>query len=98
MDCSPAASSGAWEGLAACGHKPAFNLWLQDKMTVLSAGGGPAGGSVWKMTLFKNWEELHAQQGSAAPPASDANGYKHGYRAEQKRWCVDQPWHRLGSN
>lgn len=37
-----AASSGAPEGLGACGHKPAFNLWLQEGMTLLSAGRGPA--------------------------------------------------------
>lgn len=42
MDCSLAASSGAPEGLRACGHKPAFNLWLQEGMTLLSAGRGPA--------------------------------------------------------
>lgn len=42
MNCSPAVSSGALEGLAACGAKPAFNLWLQEKMTLWAAGGGPA--------------------------------------------------------
>jgi len=42
MNCSLAAFSGALEGLVACGHKPAFNLWLQEKMTLLSAGRGLA--------------------------------------------------------
>lgn len=37
-----AASSGAPEGLGACGHKPAFNLRLQGGMALLSAGRGPA--------------------------------------------------------
>lgn len=42
MNCSLAASSGALKGLVACGRKPAFNLWPQEKMTLLSAGRGLA--------------------------------------------------------
>lgn len=42
MNCFLAASSGALEGLVACGRKPAFNLWPQEKMTLLSAGRGLA--------------------------------------------------------
>lgn len=42
MNCSLAAFFGALEGLVACGRKPAFNLWLQEKMTLLSAGRGLA--------------------------------------------------------
>jgi len=42
MNCSLAASSGALEGLVACGRNPAFNLQLQEKMTLLSADRGLA--------------------------------------------------------
>lgn len=99
MDCSLAASSGAWEGLAACGHKPAFQLWLRTRWQCYQQAEVPQASPSERWHCLKTERNsLHPRQGSAAPPISDANEYKHGYRAEQKRWCVDQPWHRLGSN
>lgn len=82
MDCSPAASSGAPEGLGACGRKPAFNLWLQEGMTLLSAGRGPA-----RRHPVKDGTENGAssQRCRAAPAAPDANLYKRGDKAERKR-------------